>query len=187
MVSSIFACKIREAIISLITERAAPLRRSLNRRCRERAACALISHRCGSNVTNNHRDSLKFVQEVARFVTSHFFWKRGSEKSVNWQHCVRISTHLSVWLQHHTHFQTYTRTGISGPRPIRGGVPPFTICDCLDHNMGLMCVCCWTTWRLSESQRLYFSFLEWLVAQVRPQIFFSRTIEKLGRTLEPCV
>ncbi len=100
--------KLEKQIISLITERTAPLRRSLNRRCRERAACALISHRCGSNVTNDHRDSLKFVQEVARFVTSHFFGKRGSEKSVNWQHCVRISTHLSVWLQHHTLFQTYT-------------------------------------------------------------------------------
>ncbi len=32
----------------------------------------------------------------------------------------------------------------------------------------------------------FFSFLEWLVALVRPQIVFSRTLEKLGRTLEPC-
>ncbi len=37
----------------------------------------------------------------------------------------------------------------------------------------------------SESQIL-FSFLERLVAQVCLQIFFSRTLEKLGRTLEPC-
>ncbi len=29
-------------------------------------------------------------------------------------------------------------------------------------------------------------FLERLVAPVRPQIFFSHTIEKLGHTLEPC-
>ncbi len=30
VISSIFACKLREAIISVLTERAAPLRRSLN-------------------------------------------------------------------------------------------------------------------------------------------------------------
>ncbi len=83
MISAIFACEIREAIISVLTELAASLRRSLNRaekekekdeRCRERAACALISRRCGS--TNDHRDLLQFVQEVARFVTSHFFGKK---------------------------------------------------------------------------------------------------------------
>ncbi len=31
VISFIFACKLREAIISLLNERAAPLRRSLNR------------------------------------------------------------------------------------------------------------------------------------------------------------
>ncbi len=30
-----------------------------------------------------------------------------------------------------------------------------------------------------------FFFLEWLDAPVRPKFFFSRTLEKLGRTLEP--
>ncbi len=64
VISAIFACKLREAI----TEQS---------RCRERAACALISCRCGSN--SDHRDSLKFVQEVARFVTSCFF---GGKKSM---------------------------------------------------------------------------------------------------------
>ncbi len=39
----------------------------------------------------------------------------------------------------------------------------------------------------SESRILFFTFLQWLVAQVRPQIIFSRTLEKLGRTLEPCL
>ncbi len=45
----------------------------------------LTSCRCGS--TNDHRDLLRFVQEVARFVTSRFFGKKsvggGSEKSLN--------------------------------------------------------------------------------------------------------
>ncbi len=39
------------------------------------------------------------------------------------------------------------------------------------------------TFRVAET---FFSFLERLVALVRPQIFVSRTLEKLGRTLEPC-
>ncbi len=43
-------------------------------RSRERAACTAISRHCGC--TNDHRDSLKFVQEVARFVTSRFYWKK---------------------------------------------------------------------------------------------------------------
>ena len=45
---------------------------------------------------------------------------------------------------------------------------------------------------LSESQSFF--LFEPLVAPVRPQIFFSRTVEKLGRmcdqigrTLEPCI
>ncbi len=48
--------------------------------------------------------------------------------------------------------------------------------------------------RVSESRRLFFSFLEWLDAPVRPRVFVSRTREKLGRTcdqigrtLEPCL
>ncbi len=32
----------------------------------------------------------------------------------------------------------------------------------------------------------FFFFLERLVALVLPQILFSRTLDKLGRTLEPC-
>ncbi len=53
----------------------------------------------------------------------------------------------------------------------------------LDHDMSLMSVV--KPQGDSESQILFFSFLEWLVALVRPQILFSRTLEKLGRTLEP--
>ncbi len=58
--------------------------------------------------------------------------------------------------------------------------------------MSLMCVCCRSTGRLRVA-KTFFSVLERLVAQVCPQIFFSRTLEKLGRmcdqigrTLEPC-
>ncbi len=39
VVSSIFACKLRKAIISLLTEWAAPLRRSLNRVDAEKKLC----------------------------------------------------------------------------------------------------------------------------------------------------
>ncbi len=91
-------------------------------RCRERAACMLISRHCGS--TSDHRDtlrdSLKFVQEAARFVTSRFFGKKvtkgvwkGTKSSDKFAKLATLHTSLlltsrSVWLQQHTHFQTYT-------------------------------------------------------------------------------
>ncbi len=78
MILAIFACKIREVIISVLTERAAPLRRSLNSADAEKKLHALISRRRGN--TNKHRDSLKFVQEVTRFVTSRY---AGSKKALN--------------------------------------------------------------------------------------------------------
>ncbi len=74
MISAIFAYKIREAIISLLT---APLRRSLNRADAEkelRAHAPLRQYQ--RDLTEYHRDSLKFVQKVARFVTSRFFGKK---------------------------------------------------------------------------------------------------------------
>ncbi len=71
MISSIFTCKL-EAVISVLTERDCSSQTLTEQsRCRERAACTLISRRCGS--TNDPRDSLKFVYKVARFVTSCFF------------------------------------------------------------------------------------------------------------------
>ncbi len=63
------------------------------------------------------------------------------------------------------------------------GVRPSLSLIGLDHDMSLMCVCCWSTGRLSVTDT-FFSLLERLVALVRPQIFFSCTLEKLGRTLE---
>ncbi len=71
MISAIFACKIREAIISLNWTGCSSQMLTEQSRCRERDTCALISCCCSS--TNDHRDSLKFVQEVAIFVNSHFF------------------------------------------------------------------------------------------------------------------
>ncbi len=160
MFSAIFACKRREAIISLLTESAAPLRCSLNRADAEKE---LISRRCGS--ANDHRDSIKFVQEVARFVTSCFFgkkvarvvWKviKSSDKVAKLA-TLRASLLLSslcLTAAAHAFSNVHTRKGISGPRPIRGG--SLSLIG-LDHDMGLICVCCWTTGRLSESQRLFF-------------------------------
>ncbi len=94
---------------------------------------------------------------------------------------------------HVTHFSTRTHTywNIWTTANQRGG-PPFTISDWFrpryKPNGGVFC---WT--RVSESRILFFSFLEWLDATVRPGIFVSHTREKLGRTcdqigrtLEPC-
>ncbi len=145
----------------------------------------MLISRCISS-TNDHRDSLKFVQEVARFVTSWLFGRnvaRGVWKD-------KVATHLSLCLTAAAHafsnLHTYRNILIMANQ--REG-PPFTLSD-LDHDMGLMCVCYWTTGRLSESQRLFFFLRN---EPVQPQIFFDRTIEKLGhtcdqigRTLEPC-
>ncbi len=145
MISSVFACKIREAIISVLTER------SLNRALAGKELHARWSRAAAA--IPDHRDSLKFVQEVARFVTSRFFGKKslGGLKSRlvgNTAHLYYSPLSLSDC--------SSTRTGISEPRPIRGGVCPSLSLIGLDHDMSLMCVCCWTTGRLSESQRLFF-------------------------------
>ncbi len=63
------------------------------------------------------------------------------------------------------------------------GVRPSLSLIGLDHDMSLMCVCYWSTGRLRVADTFLY-FLERLVAQVRPQIFFSRTLEKLGRTCD---
>ncbi len=59
------------------------------------------------------------------------------------------------------------------------GVRPSLSLIGLDHDMSLMSVV------EAQGESGDFFFLEQLVAQVRPQIFFSRTLEKLGCTLEP--
>ncbi len=154
-------------------------------RCRERDACALISRCCSS--TNNHRDSLKFVQEVARLVTSHFFGKEkkslgGSEKSLSWQQCTHLyysplslsdCSKTRIFRRTHTYrnFWTTANRGGGGGGGGGGGVRP-SLSSGLDHDMGLMCVCCWTTGRLSESQTFF--FLDRL-----------DRLDQIGRTLEP--
>ncbi len=118
--------------------------------------------------------------------------------SLSWQHCTHLYySPLSLCLTaaaHVTHLSTpHTHTGISGPRPIRGGVRPSLSLIGLDHDISLTGV------SFVEPQSFwvadtFFSFLEWLDAPVRPGIFVSRTREKLGRTcdqigrtLEPCI
>ncbi len=118
--------------------------------------------------------------------------------SLSWQHCTHFYySPLSLCLTaaaHVTHLSTRTHTyrNIWTTANQRGG-PPFTISDWFrpryKPNGGVFC---WTT--VSESRILFFSFLEWLDAPVRPGIFVSRTREKLGRTcdqigrtLEPCI
>ncbi len=199
--------------------------------------CSLISRRCGS--TNDHGDSLKFVQEVARFVTSRFLEKKslgGSEKSLNlatkslnWQHCAhlyysplsltaaahafpkRTHTYRNIWTTAnqrggpHFTISDWFRPGV--PKLVPGASPTLHIlhvsfmsltkerckmCSVgeapgtclgttgLDHNMGLMCVCCWTTGRFSESQRLFFS----RTARGATSDFFLS--HQIGCTPEPC-
>ncbi len=116
-------------------------------------------------------------------------------KSLSWQHCAHLyysplsqsdCSSTRIFRRTHTYRNIWTTPNQ------RGWVHPSLSLIGLDHDMGLMCVCCWTTGRLSESRRLFF-FRERLVAQVRPLIFVSRTLENLGRTcdqigstLEPC-
>ncbi len=74
---------------------------------------------------------------------------------LNWQHCTHLYySPLSL-------SDVHTPTGISGPRPIRGGVCPSPSLIGLDHDMGLICVCSWTTGRLSESQRPFLFLNGW--------------------------
>ncbi len=89
----------------------------------EQSRCRVLY--CGS--TNDHRDSLTFVQEVARLVTKLLFWKKKVNREI-WK--VAKSSHKVAKLA----ILQYIG---------------------LDHDMGLMYVCCWTTGRLSESQRLF--------------------------------
>ncbi len=63
--------------------------------------------------------------------------------------------------------------------------PPFTISDWF-RPLSLTCLLLNSRETFWVAETFVF-FLEWLDAPVRPQIFFCRTLEKLGRTLEPCV
>ncbi len=117
--------------------------------------------------------------------------------SLSWQHCTHFYySPLSLCLTaaaHVTHVKAHTHTGISGPRPIRGGVRPSLSLIGLDHDISLTGVSFVEPQSfLSRGYFFFFFSLEWLDAPVRPGIFVSRTREKLGctcdqigRTLEP--
>ncbi len=89
-----------------------------------------------------------------------------------------ILTSISVWLQQHTHLQTHTHIQEYLDHGQSEGAPPFTISDWFrpryEPNVSVV-----------EQQREFLShgdfsfFSKWLDG-------FSRTLEKLGRTLEPC-
>ncbi len=87
------------------------------------------------DLTEYHRDSLKFVQEVARFVTIRFFGgkkvTRGSENSLSWQHCAHLYySPLSLSDCNCTLIFrcTHTYRNICTTANQRGG-PPLTISD----------------------------------------------------------
>ncbi len=109
--------------------------------------------------------------------------------SLSWQQCTHLYySPLSLCLTaaaHVTHLSTRTHTYRNiWTTPNQRGGPPFTISDWFRPRYKPNgSVFCW----VSESRILLFYFLEWLDAPVRPGIFVSRTREKLGRTLEPCI
>ncbi len=164
MISAIFACTLREAIISVLTEHAAPLRCSLNRADAEKELRARWSR---GDHTDTLRDLLKSVQEIARFVTSSFFGKKtkslwGSKKALSWQHCTHLCySPLSVWLQQHTHFHTYRNIWTTANQ--RGVRPSLSLIG-LDHDMSLMC----------------------LLLNYRENFFFSRTAGRTSATSDFC-
>ncbi len=119
--------------------------------------------------------------------------------SLSWQHCTHFYySPLSLCLiaaAHVTHLSTRTHTyrNIWTTANQRGVRPSLSLIG-LDHDISLTGVSFVEPHRVSESRILFFSFLEWLDAPVRPGIFVSRTREKLGctcdqigRTLEPCM
>ncbi len=94
-----------------------------------------------------------------------------------------------------THIFKRTRTGISGPRPIRGGVRPSLSLIGLDHDMGLMCVCLLLNHREIFRVAETFFFLRTAGRTGATSDFFlshhweirSHVCDQIGRTLEPCI
>ncbi len=125
-ISAIFACKIREVIISVLTERA-PLRRSLNSADAEKELRDLASWR------RSHRHSERLVKSLSKksldlsLVALKKKKKKkslwGSTKALNWQHCAHLyysplslsdcSSTRDAFVNMHTHVQEYLDHGQS--------------------------------------------------------------------------
>ncbi len=107
----------------------------------------------------------RFRERAARISTTHLYLSLSDCSSTR------------IFKRTHTYRNIWTTANQ------RGG-PPFTISDWFrpryEPNLSVV-----------EQQRDFLSrgdfsfFLEWLDAPVRPQIFFSRTLEKFGCTLSP--
>ncbi len=107
----------------------------------------------------------RFRERAARIPTTHLY--------LSLSDC--SSTH--IFKRTHTYRNIWTTANQ------RGG-PPFTISDWFrpryEPNVCLL-LNSRETFCVVET---FVFFLEWLDAPVRPQIFFSRTLEKLGRTCD---
>ncbi len=131
VMSAILAYKAREAVISVLTERLllsdAHWTEQMQRKVYARWSRAAAE-------VQTIRDSLS---KKLLYLSLVAFWgekiARGvKKKKLSWQHCAHLNySPLSLWLQRDAFSDAHTRTGISGPRPIRGGGggPPFTISD----------------------------------------------------------
>ncbi len=174
------ACTFREAILSVLTDGLLSDARwqvQIRETRWSRAVAAITRH--------SERLDLSLVA---------FFWKTKScygvsTKALNVAKLATLRAPLlltsfslsdcsstrDAFVNAHTHIQEYLDHGQS-----EGG-PPFTISDWFRPRYKPNgSVFCW----VSESRILFFSFLEWLDAPVRPGIFVSRTREKLGRTCD---
>ncbi len=140
MISAIFACKLREAIISLLTERAAPLRRSLNRADAEKELLTRWSRAVAAIPTITETRQILSKKSLDLSLVAFLKKKKplyGSEKalnlatkSLNRQHCVHLYSPLSLSDCSRTRIfkRTHMYRNIWTTGNQRGG-PLFTISD----------------------------------------------------------
>ncbi len=150
-------------------------------------------------IANDHRDtlrnSLKFVQEVDRFVTSRFFGEKkvaggGSWKSLSWQHCEHLyysplslsdSSSTRIFRSTHTYRNIWTTAWNIWTTANQREGPPFTISDWFRPRYGPN-VCLLLNHRVTLRVTVKPSWTQSRLVKI--QIFSSRTIEKLGRTCD---
>ncbi len=129
MISAIFACKLREAIISLLTERAGLL-----------LSDAHWTEQMQSCVrTNRTKKSLDL--SLVAFLEKKSLWGSKKTKSLSWQHCVHLyysplslSDCSSTRMFKLTH--TYRNIWNMVNQRRGGGVLPFTISDWIRPRYG---------------------------------------------------